>query len=311
MNEFAIQTIDVSAHYAHGHKRIDALKNVSLEVRRGEIFGLLGPNGAGKTTLLSCIQGLHRPASGSASVAGIDVQADPAAVRRKLGIQLQRTALIDRLTATELICAYAALYDVYLARADAIALLARFQLADQAGKRAKQMSGGQQQRLALAIAVSTDPEIVLLDEPTAALDPGARRTVWRMIEALREQDRTVVLTTHSMDEAEALCGRVAIMDRGRVVACGEPHRLIAEMRVTPVLRAAVELPLEEVRPLAGAVAARYAGDHIEIDTAEPLATLNALSALAVRHGRPVRTIAIRQPNLEDVYLKLTGHAFSS
>jgi ABC-2 type transport system ATP-binding protein len=173
------------------------------------------------------------------------------------------------------------------------------------------MSGGQQQRLALAIAISTDPEIILLDEPTAALDPGARRTVWRMIAAMKEQGRTVVLTTHSMEEAEALCGRVAIMDRGRVVACGEPGNLIADLNVTPVLKAAIDLPLEEVKPLAGARTARYAGDHLEIETAEPLATLNALSELARQHGRIIRSIAIRQPNLEDVYLKLTGQAFSS
>jgi ABC-2 type transport system ATP-binding protein len=313
MTETATTAIDVravSAHYNSGNRRVDALREVSLHVRRGEIFGLLGPNGAGKTTLLSCIQGLHVPTAGSVCVAGIDVTQHPARVKRMLGVQLQRTALIDELKATELIEAYAALYDVYLSRAQIDALLKRFDLTDQAGKMAKQMSGGQQQRLSLAIAVSTDPDIVLLDEPTEALDPGARRGVWAMIRAFKEQGRTVVLTTHSMDEAESLCGRVAIMDRGRIVACDSPHQLIAGLGIRPVLKATIELPLEQVRPLAGAMAARYTGEHLEIETQQPVATLNALYDLAGRQGRVLRDIAIRQPNLEDVYLKLTGNVLS-
>jgi ABC-2 type transport system ATP-binding protein len=254
MNEFAIQAINVSAHYANGQKRIDALKNVSLEVRRGEIFGLLGPNSAGKTTLLSCIQALHKPETGSVTVGGLDVAQHSAQTKRMLGIQLQRTALLDGLRATELIEAYASLYDIFVTPDQIAELLKRFDLSDQADKLARQMSGGQQQRLSLAIA--TDPQIVLLDEPTEALDPGARRGVWAMIRQLKEQGRTVVLTTHSMDEAESLCGRVAIMDRGRVVACDTPQKLIAKMGVNPMLKATIELPLEQVQPLAGAMAAR-------------------------------------------------------
>ncbi|MDW8233781.1 MAG: ABC transporter ATP-binding protein, partial [Roseiflexaceae bacterium] len=214
MSELAIDVRNVRMHYGTGQRRIEALKGVSLDVRRGEIFGLLGPNGAGKTTLLSCIEGLYRPDTGAIFVAGIDVLRDPQRARRKLGIQLQSTALIDGLTALELIEVYAALYEVYLSRSQILDLLERFSLSDQAHRRAKQMSGGQRQRLALAIALSTDPEIVLLDEPTGALDPAARREVWRMIRTLKEQGRTIVITTHSMDEAEALCGRVAIIDEG-------------------------------------------------------------------------------------------------
>jgi ABC-2 type transport system ATP-binding protein len=310
MNGNAIEVRQLSAHYTSRKNRIDALSDVSLCVQRGEIFGLLGPNGAGKTTLLSCIQGLHKPDAGSVQVAGMDVAQKGAQAKRKLGIQLQRTALIEGLRATELMEAYAALYNTYLTREQTLALLKRFDLADQANKLARQMSGGQQQRLSLAIAVSTNPEIVLLDEPTEALDPGARRAVWGMIRTLKEQGRTVMLTTHSMDEAESLCGRVAIMDHGRVVACDTPQQLIAGMGISPVLKATIELPLEQVRPLAGATAARYTGEHLEIETAQPVDTLNALYALAGRHGRVLRDIAIRQPNLEDVYLKLTGYSLS-
>ncbi len=306
MSELAIEVRDVRMHYGGGRQRIEALKGVSLDVRRGEIFGLLGPNGAGKTTLLSCIEGLYRPDTGAIFVAGIDVLRDPQRARRKLGIQLQSTALIDGLTALELIEVYAALYEVYLSRSRILDLLEQFGLVDQANRRAKQMSGGQRQRLALAIALSTDPEIVLLDEPTGALDPAARREVWRMIRTLKEQGRTIVITTHSMDEAEALCGRVAIIDEGRIVACDSPHQLIAVADVQPVLKATVELPLEALPSLPGATQLRYVGEHLEIETASPEATLQALYAAAQQHGRLVRDIAVRQPNLEDVYLKLTG-----
>ncbi len=310
MSELAIDVRDVRMHYGKGSRRIEALKGVSLEVQRGEIFGLLGPNGAGKTTLLSCIEGLYRPETGAVFVAGIDVLRDPQRARRKLGIQLQSTALIDRLTACELIEVYAALYDVYPSRSQIQRLLEQFDLGDQAHRHARKMSGGQQQRLALAIALSTDPEIVLLDEPTGSLDPAARREVWRIIRTLKDQGRTIVITTHSMDEAEALCGRVAIIDEGRIVACDSPHRLIATADIQPVLRATVELSLETLPPLPGATQMSYIGEHLEIETTNPEATLQALYAITQQYGRQVRDIAVRQPNLEDVYLKLTGRSLS-
>ncbi|MCL6511120.1 MAG: ABC transporter ATP-binding protein [Anaerolineae bacterium] len=306
MATWAIQTWDVSAYYGKGQRRVEALKDVSLQVRQGEIFGLLGPNGAGKTTLLSCIEGLHRPDRGSICVAGVDVLRNPTQAKRRLGVQLQRAALIEGLTAVELVEVYAALYDVYPARHAIMALLNRFGLADQAHKRAKQMSGGQQQRLALAIALVTDPQIVLLDEPTEGLDPHARRALWAMIRTIRDESRTVVITTHRMDEAESLCGQVAIMDAGRVVACDAPGQMIAAMDARPVLRAAVELSAEAAQPLDGAVRVRRSGEYLEVETTDPMATLQSLYALAARHGRAVRDITVRQPSLEDVYLRLTG-----
>jgi len=311
MNDYAIEINDLRAHYASSHGRVDALKGVSLAVGRGEIFGLLGPNGAGKTTLLSCIEGLHAPDTGSVKVCGIEVGQHPMQTKRKMGIQLQRAALIEGLTAVELIEVYAALYDCYPTREQIMTLLTQFQLADQANKRAKQMSGGQQQRLALTIALSTDPEIVLLDEPTEALDPRARRAVWGMIETLKKSGRTILLTTHSMDEAESLCGHVAIMDAGQIVASDTPQQLIAAMDARQVLKATVELPLDQARALPGAGQVRYTGEHLEIETTQPVATLDALNTLAAKHGRIVRDITIRQPNLEDVYLKLTGKALSA
>jgi len=290
---------------------VQALQGVSLAVERGEIFGLLGPNGAGKTTLLACVEGLHSPAQGHVRVGGVDVQKDPTATKRKLGVQLQKTALLDDLTVAELVEVYAALYEVYLTRAQMDELLARFDLSEHRNKLARRLSGGQQQRLALALALANDPEVVLLDEPTSALAPHARRAVWDLVRRLHDEGRTIVLTTHAMEEAEALCGRVAIIDRGQIVACDSPAALIANLRSQSMLKATVELPLEQVHTLPGVSHARYTGQHLEIETTQPQATLAALHELAARLGRSIRDVMLRQPNLEDVFLKLTGRALSA
>jgi len=295
---------------AYGRGLPPALRAVTLSVQPGEIFGLLGPNGAGKSTLLACVEGLHRPTSGTVTVGGFDVQRQPAAAKRLLGIQLQTTALLDDLTVGGLIEVYAALYEVFLTRAQSGAFLARFDLTDQRGKLARRLSGGQQQRLALALAITNDPQIVLLDEPTSALDPHARRAVWDNVRQMHDEGRTIVLTTHAMEEAEALCGRVAIIDQGQIVACDTPAQLVAGLKANPVLKATIEMPLAEARALPGVQAARYAGQHLELETAEPQATMSALHALAAQMGRSLNDVMLRQPNLEDVFLKLTGRALS-
>jgi ABC-2 type transport system ATP-binding protein len=300
----AIQIQNLSANYGS----FKALRDVSLQVEKGEIFGLLGPNGAGKTTLLACVEALHRPATGSVQVGGVDVTKDPESVKRKLGIQLQRTALLDELTVAELIEVYAGLYDVFPTSEETVQLLKRFDLADQQNKPARRLSGGQQQRLALALAVANNPEIVLLDEPTTALDPHARRALWGIVRQLHEDGRTIVITTHSMEEAEALCGRVAIIDGGRVIACDTPAKLVANLGMNSILKATVDLPLEQVTPMPGVQAARYSGQYIEIETSQPQATMAALHELAGKLGRSISDIAMRQPNLEDVFLKLTGRS---
>ena len=310
MSEPILHLTDLRAVYRRGRERVVALDGASLSVQRGEIFGLLGPNGAGKTTMLSILEGLVRPERGAAVLDGIDILANPRAARQTLGIQLQRSALIDDLTAVELVRLYAALYDVRLDRAGAVALLARFGLAAEADAFARRLSGGQQQRLALAVAVANDPRVVLLDEPTSALDPRARRAVWDMIRALHTDGRTVILTTHSMEEAEALCSRVAIIDRGRIVASDTPAALVEGLAAATVLKTALEVPLDRVGPLPGVRAARYTGAYLEVDTSEPQLTLAALQRLAADHGRPVSEITLRAPNLEDVFLKLTGRSLT-
>jgi len=306
VNEPIIQIDHVSATYGRGKRLVHALCQVSLEIHSGEIFGLLGPNGAGKTTLLSCVQGLHSPKSGRVLIDGIDVADHPTAAKQHLGIQLQQTALLDDLTVSELIEVYAALYDVHLTASQVAALVESFDLTEQRRRLARRLSGGQKQRLALALAVANDPQIVLLDEPTAALDPRARRNMWEIVRQLHQEGRTVVITTHAMEEAETLCGRVAIIDSGHICACDTPARLIADLDAHPVLKTSLDLPVQEVQTLPGVHGTRYSGQYLEIETSQPQVTLAALTQLATDLGRALGDFMLRQPNLEDVFLGLTG-----
>ena len=306
MSQTMIDAKDLTAMYGS----LTALKEVSLTVEKGEIFGLLGPNGAGKSTLLACVEGLHKPSQGQVHIGGFNVQTDPTATKSQLGIQLQKTALLDDLTVAELVEVYAALYEVYLTPAQITSLLERFDLVEKRKTLARRLSGGQQQRLALAVAIANDPQIVLLDEPTSALDPHARRAVWDIIRQLHDEGRTIVLTTHAMEEAEALCGRIAIIDRGQIVACDTPSALITSSNLNSMLKATVELPLDQARALPGVSNARYTGQHLEMETTQPEATMTALHELAARSGRSIRDVMLRQPNLEDVFLKLTGHSLA-
>jgi ABC-2 type transport system ATP-binding protein len=203
-----------------------AVDGMSLSIGQGEIFGLLGPNGAGKTTTLAAIEGLRRPDAGTVGIAGLDITREAMAVKRLLGVQLQTSAMFTELRVTELIELYAAMYEVFPSKVQIMQLLTQFGLAQKAAARAEQLSGGQQQRLALALAVVNDPRIVLLDEPTTGLDPQARRGVWALIRRMKTEGRTVLLTTHSMEEAQELCDRVGIMHDGRLVALGTPQELI-------------------------------------------------------------------------------------
>jgi ABC-2 type transport system ATP-binding protein len=307
MNENIIQISSLEAVYGRpGPGQVQALRGVSLEVERGEIFGLLGPNGAGKTTLLSTLEGLQKPAAGRLLVNGLNVQRQPRQVKSLLGIQLQQTALMDDLKVHELVAFYAALYEVFLSRAQVEALLTRFGLAEKANAYPRHLSGGQRQRLVLAVAISNDPQIVLLDEPTGALDPQARRSIWSLIRGLHDEGRTVLITTHSMEEAEALCRRVAIIDQGQLVACDTPSHLVSDLEVGFMLKTDLELPLEDIQPLPGVIQVRYTGQHLEVETSQPNETMAALAQLAEARGKRLGEISMRQPNLEDVFLRITG-----
>jgi ABC-2 type transport system ATP-binding protein len=222
-----------------------AVDGVSFEIHRGEIFGLLGPNGAGKTTTLSAVEGLVRPASGSILVDGLDMARNPREAKALLGVQLQSTSFQAELKIEQIAKLYGGLYGVRLTRGQIIGSMRDIGLDEELGKRFKQLSGGQQQRLALFIATLHDPLLLLLDEPTAGLDPQSRRALWRRIEQLRGADKSILLTTHSMEEAQAVCDRVAIIDHGRLLATGTPSDLIShhegDPRVLAVARGPVTL----------------------------------------------------------------------
>jgi ABC-2 type transport system ATP-binding protein len=210
-----------------------AVDGVSLRIARGEIFGLLGPNGAGKTSTLSAVEGLLKPAGGSVLVDGIDIQHDPLAAKARLGVQLQASSFQSELSIEEIVRLYAGLYGLRLTRGDIEDRIRGVGLDDELGKRFKTLSGGQQQRLSLLIAVIHQPILLLLDEPTSGLDPQSRRQLWDRIERLRAGGGSILLTTHSMEEAQSVCDRVAIIDHGAVLTVDTPAGLIARHRRDP------------------------------------------------------------------------------
>jgi ABC-2 type transport system ATP-binding protein len=225
-----------------------AVDEVSLQIRRGEIFGLLGPNGAGKTSTLSAIEGLLKPSGGTVLVDGIDIQRDPLAAKARLGVQLQSSSFQSELTIEQIVRLYSGLYGMSVTRQGIADRIRGIGLEAELGKRFKSLSGGQQQRLSLLIAVIHEPVLLLLDEPTSGLDPQSRRQLWDRIENLRTGGGSILLTTHSMEEAQAVCDRVAIIDRGKVLTVDSPSELVAKHRDDPrVVRVARgEVTLEDV-----------------------------------------------------------------
>jgi ABC-2 type transport system ATP-binding protein len=221
-NNAILKVDSLNVRYGNFH----AVQNVSFEVREGEIFGLLGPNGAGKTSTLSAVEGLLKPSSGVITVAGYNNVTHPLHARASMGVQLQSTGFQSELTISEIIQLYAGIYGVPLNKEKITQILKNIQLADAADKKFSKLSGGQQQRVSLAITTIHNPKLVLLDEPTTGLDPQSRRKLWEHIEHIREEGNGVVLTTHSMEEAEAVCDRIAIIDHGKIVTIDTPQALI-------------------------------------------------------------------------------------
>ncbi len=218
-------------HVSYGSFK--AVQNVSFHVKAGEIFGLLGPNGAGKTSTLSAIEGLLRPQSGNITVAGYRAKEQPLLARANLGVQLQSTNFQPELTVSEILQLYAGLHGVTLTKERLQDILTNIKLEDAAKKRFGQLSGGQQQRVSLVIAMIHNPKLVLLDEPTTGLDPQSRRQLWERMESLRSNNHALLLTTHSMEEAEAVCDRIAIIDHGQIIAIDTPEILIDKHRNDP------------------------------------------------------------------------------
>jgi ABC-2 type transport system ATP-binding protein len=281
-----------------------AVDDISFEIDEGEIFGFLGPNGAGKTTTVECLQALRHPDSGDIRVLGLDPLREAQAVRQLTGSQLQESALPDRIKVWEALDLFAS---VTLNALDWHVLLEQWGLAEKRKASFSSLSGGQRQRLFIALALVNNPRVVFLDEMTTGLDPAARRVAWDLIRAVREKGTTVVLVTHFMDEAENLCDRVAVVDRGKIVASDTPQGLISQYvgRVRIIFTSAeVDLPWLEKIPGVTAVTAH--GSRIEVEGTGPVLALVAASL--VEHGILPTDLRAEQPSLENVFLKLTGHA---
>lgn len=291
------------------YPRTLAVDNVSLAIRRGEVFGVLGPNGAGKTTLLEMIVGLRRPTGGTVAVLGLDPHRHRAELVSKIGVQPQQANLFPQLHVRETLQLFASFHKQPLAPDD---VLAQIGLTDKAHERVRRLSGGQRQRLLIGVALVANPQLLFLDEPTGSLDPHARRQLWELIGRQRELGRTVLLTTHYMEEAQSLCDRVAIMHRGRLVAVGTPQSLIDEFQPHRTIRAetvaAVDPAMLEALPgaLRASVARHGLAFSFTIETADHDATLAALLGGAL--PAPPRNVEVTQATLEDVFLHLTGQA---
>ena len=284
-----LQARDLVKHYPRGVRAVDG---VSFEVREGTCFGLLGPNGAGKSTAIEMLEGLLKPTSGEVLFRGAPLGSH---YRERVGIQFQSTALQEYLTTRENLRFFSALYPQRRPLDELIKLCRLEEFLDRdSGK----LSGGQRQRLLLAIALVNEPEVLFLDEPTTGLDPQARRNFWDLVQGVKAQGKTIVLTTHYMEEAYLLCDEIAIVDHGRIISQGSPATLLAEHFDDSVL----ELPAAEARKLSDGVLYKEKGELAEIHTAD----INGVVGQLLAAGASLAQLRIRPRTLEDLFLELTG-----
>ena len=287
---------------------VEAARGVSFDIEEGEIFGLIGPNGAGKTTTVECLIGLREPDSGTIEICGFDARRHPRAVKQKIGAALQTTSLQDKITPREALALFASFYEH---TAPAAQLLDRFGLAEKADAHFDTLSGGQRQRLALALAFVNRPELVFLDEPTSALDAQSRHELHREILRMKADGHTVLLTTHYMDEAEALCDRVAVIHHGTVVATGRPNELATPATSLPTVVVTAVRPLEAPFFSALGIAPTTGGPTADrtarFQTAENLNRLvGRVAALLDAQQNELLELHVQRPSLEDVFLELTA-----
>ncbi len=290
----------LSKHYGD----FKAVDNISFTVKQGEIFGILGPNGAGKTTTLEMIEGLKPITSGIVLVDGHDVQKETRMVKSLIGVQLQSSSFFDGLNLLELLDMFAAMYGRNI---NALSLLENVQLIDKAKSKVKELSGGQKQRLSIAVALVNDPKVIFLDEPTTGLDPQARRNLWELIRQINDQGKTIVLTTHYLEEAEILCDRIAIMDNARLIALDTTKNLITQTGTASSIIFRSEQPVSPDQ-----LARLPSVEHVDNENGYyRVMTSNAQTTLPVLFnvmGRGIIDLQLKQPTLEDVFLKLTGKA---
>jgi len=284
---------------------VRAVDGLELEVQAGECFGLLGPNGAGKTTTVEILEGLLEATAGAVEVLGCTWQTDAKRLRQRLGISLQETNLADKLTVEETLCLFRSFY---AAGPEVARLLELVSLTDKRQTWYSKLSGGQKQRLAVACALVGAPELLFLDEPTTGLDPQSRRQLWGLIEWFKSEGRTVLLTTHYMDEAQRLCDRVAIIDKGKVIALGTPRELIQSLGGTEVIEVTCDGPVDEacVRALPGVHAVKRRSDGLSLTVQQLHKTLPLVLAQLQQAGRALTALSTHHATLEDVFVDLTG-----
>ncbi len=288
---------------SYNHKT--AVNDVSFTVKQGEIFGVLGPNGAGKTTTLEMIEGIRIPDAGTSILAGLDIRRQKRAVQRLIGVQLQATTLFPELNLLETLRFFSSLYPKAI---DPRQLLSDVGLEEKARDHPQNLSGGQRQQLALALALVNDPKVIFLDEPTAGLDPQSRRMLWDIVLKLREQGKTILITTHYMDEAQILCDRIAIMDGGQIIALDTSAGLIYRLgaQATIDCRLDGKATSNDIRELPGVTGVRHANERFMVYTIAMQPTLEALLSYAAQSSIPMTDLQVRTPSLEDVFLDLTG-----
>ncbi|MEU4441812.1 ABC transporter ATP-binding protein [Actinosynnema sp. NPDC050801] len=295
----AVVVADIRKNYGE----LKAVDGVSFTVAEGEFFGILGPNGAGKTTTLEIIEGLRKPDGGQVTLLGEHPWPRNPKLLPRIGVQLQASSFFEKLTAREQLQTFGSLYGVSRSKADE--MLELVGLTDKADVQENKLSGGQRQRLSIACALVHDPDLVFLDEPTAALDPQARRNLWDVLRAIQARGKTIVYTTHYLDEAEILCDRVAIMDRGRILAMDAPATLVRGLDApTHVVLQKGLLTREAARGITGVEDAQEDEVSLTISTRKPAPVLSALAERGTLDGLQVRTAT-----LEDVFLDLTGREY--
>lgn len=304
----AILVKDLRKRYQGRGGPVDAVNGLNLEAPTGECFGLLGPNGAGKTTTVEILEGLNEPTSGEVHVLGMRWETQERALRERIGVTLQETKFPDKATALELATLFRSFFRTGLAPED---VLAKVSLQSKAASYIEDLSGGQRQRLAVALALVGDPELLFLDEPTTGLDPQSRRQLWDVIQDWRDRGRTIVLTTHYMDEAERLCDRIAIIDHGQVIAEGSPASLIARLGGDHIVEFAVApggtpLAAESFNGLDSVTASRAEADGFALTVAQPHRAIPALLDRLAETNHPLARLTTRQASLEDVFVALTG-----
>ena len=299
----AIQVTDLTKRY----EELTAVDEISFHVEDREIFGILGPNGAGKTTTLEMIETLREPDSGEILVEGLDVRKDAKKIKEMIGVQLQTTVFFDNLTVYETIDLFGSFYSKQLTPDE---LLKRVGLEEKRDSKLNELSGGQHKRVSIALALVNDPELIFLDEPTTGLDPQARRSLWDLVKGLQEKGKSVMLTTHYMEEAAELCDRVAIMDHGRILEMGTVPDLIGRRfkERAVFFDSNTKLPAERLGRLGGVTRATQEDGQTVLYSKDVPATIGGLLAMADELTFEPRNLGIRQATLEDVFLDLTGRA---